>query len=412
MFSGGHQICLIRGGAELFPALCNAIDAAQHEVWMATYIFHHDPAAWEVAHALVRCASRGVQVRLLVDGFGSQDSLNHLQRTFENTGVCLAIYRPLATWRSWFQPSQLRRLHLKLSVIDHRVAFVGGINLIDDCLDLNLGWCEKPRLDFAVQVQGRIVLTVEQTIRALWTRAWLGQDFKDEVESLVNSRHPIQRLRQWARELRLPLNSVHRPYEVDQMTENPMLASFVLRDNVRQRRNIERSYMAAIRSAQYRIDIISPYFYPGRSLRRALKIAAQRGVKVRLLLQGRWDFKFAGLAARVLYDELLESGIHIYEYTHAYLHAKVAMVDAEWSTVGSSNLDPMSLLLNHEANVMIKDKNFCTELTQHFEESLLKANQIGLQVRTPLHWKFKLASGFVSTIARLYLRVAGVARKY
>jgi hypothetical protein len=137
-----------------------------------------------------------------------------------------------------------------------------------------------------------------------------------------------------------------------------MAAAFVVRDNVRQRRAIERAYVEAIRAARTRVDIAVPYFYPGRAFRRSLRQAARRGVQVRLLLQGKVDYRIAALAARALYDELRAHGVRIHEYTPAFLHAKVAVVDDDWATVGSSNIDPLSLLLNLEANVVVRDPDF------------------------------------------------------
>jgi len=111
---------------------------------------------------------------------------------------------------------------------------------------------------------------------------------------------------------------------------------------------------------------VCPYFYPGRLFRRTLRGATRRGVQVRLLLQGKLDYRIAGLAAQVLYDELLAHGVRIYEYTPAFLHAKVALADDDWATVGSSNIDPLSLLLNLEANVVVRDAAFNRTLAQAF----------------------------------------------
>ena len=143
-----------------------------------------------------------------------------------------------------------------------------------------------------------------------------------------------------------------------------MNLAFVVRDNLRQRRSIERVYMEAIQHARHRIDLVTPYFYPDRHFRYALANAAERGVKVRLLLQGKIDYRIAGVAARVLYDELLAKGVQIFEYTPAYLHAKMAVVDDEWATLGSSNIDPLSLLLNLEANVVVCDAPFARRVAE------------------------------------------------
>jgi cardiolipin synthase A/B len=406
-FLGGNEATLLRGGDEFFPAVISAIDAALHEVWFATYIFHDDPAAEQVAGALARAARRGVRVRVVVDGFGSHRPLLQVQRWLDGSGASLVIFRPIERWWNWLQPGQLRRLHTKLCVVDGTHGFVGGINVIDDRNDLNHGWGDAPRLDFAVGLRGPVVEPIEQTVRAMWTRAAFGHDWRAEVLSMARSAEPLGQARRLLGRLRiLPAET---PPAVGDL--RPVRAAFLVRDNLRQRRSIERAYIDAIRTAKHRVDIVCPYFYPGRSFRRALVKAARRGVRVRLLLQGKIDYRFAGLAARVLYDELLAEGVHIHEYQPAFLHAKAAVVDDAWATLGSSNIDPLSLLLNLEANVAILDEGFAAELAHAFELALTQARQITV---APFQ-KGALAvlgRGFVAWAAHWYLRMAGVSGRY
>jgi cardiolipin synthase len=191
----------------------------------------------------------------------------------------------------------------------------------------------------------------------------------------------------------------------------PVRVAFVVRDNLRQRRAIERSYIEALRGAGESVDIACPYFYPGRGFRRALLNAAGRGVRVRLLLQGKVDYRLAGLAARVLYDELLSKGVRIFEYTPAFLHAKVAVVDDRWATVGSSNIDPLSLLLNLEANAVVRDIDFARQLRRRIDEASAQSHEVKA---TPLRegWRRWLSRGVVAWCANLYLRVAGITGRY
>jgi len=144
----------------------------------------------------------------------------------------------------------------------------------------------------------------------------------------------------------------------------------VLRDNVRYRRRIERTYLQAIADAREDILLANAYFLPGRKMRRALQLAARRGVRVRLLLQGRYEYFMQYHATRALYWQLLQAGVEIHEYTHSFLHAKVAVIDHRWATVGSSNIDPLSLLLAREANVMVLDSRFAGELHSRLERAL------------------------------------------
>jgi cardiolipin synthase len=403
---GGNRVQLLQGGDELFPAMAEAMAQARSEVWLATYIFHDDPAGRAVADALLAAARRGVAVRVVVDGFGTLGTLARLRRWLDEPGVQLEVFRPMDRWWSWLMPGQLRRLHHKLCVVDREVAFVGGINIIDDRNDINHGWSELPRLDFAVAVRGPLVQVVRNTARAMWLRAHLGHQWRDEVRALAGSRRPVKEALRLIRRLRgrdPPALSVDAP--------QPVAAAFVVRDNVRQRRAIERAYVEAIRAAQRRVDIAVPYFYPGRAFRRSLRQAARRGVQVRLLLQGKLDYRIAGLAARVLYDELRARGVYIYEYTPAFLHAKVAVVDDDWATVGSSNIDPLSLLLNLEANVVVQDRAFACTLGQRFQAAVEASSEA---VDAPLlpGWRGWVQRGFVAWAAALYLRVAGITGRY
>ncbi|MDP1899114.1 MAG: cardiolipin synthase ClsB [Rubrivivax sp.] len=404
-FVGGNRVELLQGGDDLFPRMEQAIDAASVEIWLATYIFHDDPAGTRIADSLKRAAARGVAVQVVVDGFGSIATMGRVRALFAGSEVRLEVFRPLDRWYSWLQPGQLRRLHHKLCVCDERVAFVGGINLIDDRHDINHGWMDAPRLDFAVQVQGPLAAAVHATARAMWVRSHLWRGWRDEVRVLARSAAPVGDALALVRQMR-GVNPL-----VDEEPAEPMRAAFLVRDNLRQRRAIERSYVEAIRRARTRVDLAVPYFYPGRGFRRALRAAARRGVRVRLLLQGKFDYRIAAMAAHALYDELRAHGVRIYEYTPAFLHAKVAIVDDNWATVGSSNIDPLSLLLNLEANVVVRDPDFTAELAARFEQALAVSAEV-TGARGQTGWRRWLHRGFVAWLAHLYLRVAGITGRY
>lgn len=409
-FVGGNRVELLQGGDELFPRMLDAIAAASQEVWLATYIFHDDPAARRIADALNAAAARGVAVHVVVDGFGSIATMARVRELFHGGAVRLEVFRPLDRWYSWLQPEQLRRLHQKLCVCDDavlgQVAFVGGINLIDDRHDMHHGWSDAPRLDFAVAVRGPLASAVHATARAMWARAHLWRGWRHEVRRMVRSVHPVAEAMAAVRQLRGAERAA--PAVEDR---SPMRAAFLVRDNLRQRRAIERSYVEAIRHARSRVDLAVPYFYPGRMFRRALRNAARRGVQVRLLLQGKVDYRIAALAARALYDELRANGVRIFEYTPAFLHAKVALVDDTWATVGSSNIDPLSLLLNLEANVVVRDAGFNTQLADRFEQVFAASAEVS---GAPLArgWRGWLHRGAVAWIANVYLRVAGITGRY
>ena len=326
-----------------------------------------------------------------------------------DAGVQVAVYRPIDRWWNWLQPGQLRRLHLKLCVVDAEVGFVGGINLIDDRLDINHGPTEQPRLDFAVRVSGPVAAPIHQAALAAWTRAHLGHSLRQEALAIARSVQPLARLRRLVRRLRMASG---RGLQAMPGELAAVRAAFVLRDNLRQRRTIERSYIDAIRRADKRVDLVSSYFYPGHSFRRALQQAARRGVKVRLLLQGKLDYRIAGLAARALYDEMLSEGVRIYEYTPAFLHAKVAVIDDDWATVGSSNIDPLSLLLNLEANLIVHDADFAAELSAQFEAAVAVSVEVDPSQKYRPGVLGALRRGVVAWIAHVYLRVAGATGRY
>jgi cardiolipin synthase len=411
VFTGGNEVELLRGGDALFPAMIAALRKARHEVWLATYIFHDDAAGLAMADALGDAARRGVRVRVVIDGFGSNQTGRHMRERLSASGVALAVFRPLDRWTHWLQPGQLRRLHMKLCVVDGDVGFVGGINVIEDRNDLRHGHGTQPRLDYAVRATGLCVEHMEQAVRAVWSRAWFGRDWRSEALALLRAPRRLSGLRALWQQLRIARRKPGVPVELD-TTLAAVRAAFVVRDNLRQRRTIERAYINAIRGARERVLLITPYFYPGTEFRHALCQAARRGVEVHLVLQGKVDYRVAALAARVLYHELLVHGVHVHEYLPAFLHAKVGVVDDDWATVGSSNIDPLSLLLNLEANMLVRDAPFAQALAREIEGAIHASQEI-LDAQAPLRgvagW---LGRAAVAWGAYVYLRLAGVTGRY
>ena len=185
-------------------------------------------------------------------------------------------------------------------------------------------------------------------------------------------------------------------------------ATLLLRDNVSHRHDIERAYLKAIGAARREIVIANAYFIPGRKLRRALIMAAARGVRVRLLSQGKYENFFQYRAARPVYQHLLNAGIEIHEYAPSALHAKVAVVDERWSTVGSTNLDPLSLLLAREANVMTTDQRFAALLRSHLDGLVQSAgDMVDVQALSGRHWTQRVLDRIAFGIMRATLFVTG-----
>jgi cardiolipin synthase len=332
-FTPGNAVELLRSGGEYFPAMTQAIEAAQREVWLETYIFADDPAGGAVAAALIAAAGRGVVVRVLVDGWGAKYYLTRaLEQKLRDGGVRLLKYRPeVAPWQ--FRLHRLRRMHRKLCHVDREIAFVGGINVIDD---MNTPGHKPPRVDFAVRVRGPLLAAIVQSMQRLWVLVELTQFDRSDV--------PL-----FAEDIVVP-------------RAGTQTAKFAIRDNLRYRRDIERAYLAAIRTAKQEILIANAYFLPGVRFRRALIAAAARGVEVTLVLQARVEYRLLHYASRALYGQLLEAGVTIREYHRSFLHAKVAVIDDRWATVGSSNIDPYSLLMAREANIVVRDPHFADQL--------------------------------------------------
>jgi cardiolipin synthase A/B len=339
---------LLEGSTELFPDMVAAINSAKHSVQLETYIFDLTASGATVATALEEAATRGVHVRVMVDGFGTPTLPEAWMQRFKTAGVQLLIYEPIVTL-GIFLPSQWRRLHRKLCAIDNEVAYCGGINVMDDWHDPTYGALTAPRFDFSVRVSGDIAKDIQQATRMLWERQ---SNNKPLVVKQVKT--AIERLPQVLK---------HHHWQTN-VHAGQVLAALVLRDNITNRRQIERAYLKAIGDSRTEIIIANAYFVPGAKLRRALIMAAKRGVKVQLLLQGKYEYFMQYHAARPIYSPLLEAGIEIYEYDKSYLHAKVAVIDSVWATVGSSNLDPLSLLLAREANIVMQDANFAQSLRQ------------------------------------------------
>lgn len=345
-----HEMRLLIGGVDLFATMIEAIDAAHTEVLLETYIFSFEGVGADVAQALMRASQRGVHVCVVIDGVGTGELPHVWAKSFAQSGVQVRVFSPIVGLNFWM-PQHWRRLHRKLCVVDHKVAFCGGINILDDYFDPHKhGLLSFPRLDYAVCMRGPLVSAVHATMMQLWSRIEALRAIRDQQLSSV-----LEALRGATQSLHLPILGE---------------AQLVLRDNVRYRSNIERTYCKAIGAARHDITLANAYFFPGLRLHRALIMAARRGVRVRLLLQGQYEYFVPYRATRQLYGQLMAVGVEIYEYQASYLHAKVAVIDGKWLTVGSSNLDPFSLLLSREANVVAHDPPMAQTLQASLDSAI------------------------------------------
>ena len=337
----GNLVSLLENGEAFFPRVFECIAAAEREVLLETFILFEDKVGLALQAALLTAARRGVQIDVTIDGYGSPDLSPAFISALTQAGVRIHVFDPSP--RLWgYRTNLFRRMHRKIVVIDGTRAFVGGINYAADHL---ADFGPSAKQDYAVEITGPLVAHIQHFARG---------------QLLVGQQRQTRR-RLFRRAPDIPIDSTLAPAGSAQ-------ALLVTRDNLEHSSDIERHYRIAIRGARRRVIIANAYFFPGYRLLRQLRRAARRGVDVRLILQGAPDMPIVKTAASMLYHHLLAAGVKIFEYSARPLHGKVALTDDEWSTVGSSNLDPLSLALNLEANVIIKDRAFNQHLGQHLEQ--------------------------------------------
>jgi cardiolipin synthase A/B len=352
-FTSGNHARLFKTGVQFFPALIERIDNAKRSVSLETYIFANDDIGRAVSDALIRAAERGVTVRVITDGIGTESNLPMFS-LWRERGVEHRIYNP----HLLFGPQGWSRTHRKLALIDETYAFCGGINIVDD-YDQNGTRLERPRWDFAMEAQGPVVKDVREAFDLQWQRIRLGVKPRQASQPGCEPREDERAPGRWGTRRAMLARRRARLGEIHAV-DQPCIA-FVARDNLLNRRAIEKAYLRAIAHAESEVLLANPYFMPGRKLRRALVHAAQRGVRVSLVI-GRKEFVALDYATPFLYGNLLKHGVRIAEYEKTMLHGKVAVVDADWATIGSSNLDALSLVLNNEANMVLVNHPEIAEL--------------------------------------------------
>jgi cardiolipin synthase len=380
-YVGGNDLTLLGSGLEYFHTLEAAIAGATTEIFLETYIYASDATAERITTALAAAAVRGVAVHVLVDGFGSRNMAPALRERLLQVGVKLQVYGPDISPLT-LRRRRLRRMHRKLCALDGCVAFAGGINIVDDLDDIDP---DHPRYDIAVRIEGPLAARVRAAMARLWLR----------VARVHRNRS--------ARSIPPPLPACPARGEVS--------AALVVRDNLRHRMDIERAYLDAIRAARREILLANGYFFPGRRFRHALMAASRRGVHVVLLLQSVGDHPLQSYASRALYGVLLDAGVKIYEYQLSTLHAKVGVIDGRWATVGSSNVDPFSLLLAREANIVTERQAFAVELREALQRELDRgAAQVEPKAWDQQPWLQRGRIWLAYGLVRLMMKLAGYGK--
>jgi cardiolipin synthase len=378
-YVANNDITLLETGQQLFPSMIEAIDAAHHDILFETYIFAEDTVARGIEAALIRAAGRGVKVRVLVDWFGTgHRACCRRAEAFAVAGVQYRVFNP------WFKRG-IARTHRKITVVDGEVAFVGGININDDLLSDYEPYrpLPAPRWDFAVRVRGPLVAQIHFEAQAQWMRA--------------GRLDLLSRIGLYRETRRTPPTEGARP----------MRAAFVVRDNLRNRRTIQRAYLQAIGQAKKSVLLANPYFAPGRKFRESLAQAASRGVAVTLLI-GVGEFRMQDAVARSFYPKLLAAGIRVVEYRKTQLHAKIAVVDDDWSTVGSSNCDGLSLFLNQEANIVVKNAAFARAVRAHIEGGIADGEVVRAEEFEGIGWVRRARYEMAYLLYKLAMRIFAI----
>ena len=383
----GNQFRLLENGEEFFPRVFECIAAAQREVVLETFILFEDKVGKALHAALLAAAKNGAQVDVTIDGYGSPDLSAEFISTLTDAGIRVHVFDPGP--RLWgMRTNVFRRMHRKIVVIDAKKAFVGGINYSADHVG-DFGPMAKQ--DYSVEIEGPIVADIYEFVhRALAAGQRNARStFMTRLRARFSSGASTL-ARTWRK-------------STPPAPAGDAAAIFVTRDNRKHTNDIERHYRIAIRSARQRVIIANAYFFPGYRLLKEMRNAARRGVDVRLILQGEPDMPIVKTAANLLYGHLIGGGVRIFEYCERPLHGKVALADDAWSTVGSSNLDPLSLSLNLEANVIIKDRGFNATLSERLEHLMSNScKQIqAADLDPPSRWR-TVRSYFVFHLLRWY----------
>jgi cardiolipin synthase len=370
-FTADNDVSLLHCGGEYFPALIKAFDGAEHQILFETYIFAADTTGILVRDALIRAARRGVEVHVITDWHGTGPvQTAALNKAFADGDVQHRAFNP------WFRQG-IGRTHRKMCTVDGKIAFIGGLNVVDDLCDDDDPSIKLPeaRWDFAVRVEGPLARAIGTELAAQWTRLG-GRDLKERWKS-------FRRFRKEGK--KTPLLPTDRAQ-----------AGLIVRDNLRNRRTILKAYLQMLGQARHCVMIANPYFAPGRKLRNALVAAARRGVDVTLLL-GYGQYSMQDLVAHSYYPGLLAAGVKIVEYRRTQLHAKVALVDDTWATIGSSNCDGLSMFVNQEANVVLRDPKVSRDLRRHLEHGIAQGIPVSPSefARRPWYQRVKYTAAFI-----------------
>ncbi|MEP6672425.1 MAG: phospholipase D-like domain-containing protein [Chthoniobacter sp.] len=356
-FLPGNRITTLSDGDAIFPAMLGAIHLARHTVTFETFVFHRGGIAQQFVDALAERARAGVEVKMIVDDLGSFGAGAYFA-ALRAAGVQLEVYHPVFSadlWRLNY------RTHRKLLVVDGKIGFIGGVGIGDEWHGHSSGSDEWRDLHY--RVEGPVVAQLQAAFHSNWFAVHheviLGPGYFPALTEIGHAR-----------------------------------AGAFFSAPQRGRYTVGLMYHLAIAGARESLLIENPYFVPDRALTEALCAAAQRGVKVKVIMPGRHiDFSPARLASRKRWPRLRAAGVELYEFRGTMLHSKLLVADSLFVSVGSANFDPRSLAINDEANLVVLDPSFAREQERVFESDLQRSRPVDLQspilsgvIDLPIRW--------------------------
>jgi cardiolipin synthase A/B len=365
-----NQVKLVRSGQPFFARLFQLIEEARYVIHLQFYIFDLDGTGRLVVEALQQAAKRGVSVFVVVDAYGSEQINKKSKHIFTDHGIHIKRFSPV-NYNGGIKLG--RRLHHKIVWVDGQYAMIGGVNIADKYSGFH---GEEAWLDFALEVSGPICNDIRTVCDEVLHKRWLKHAYRNL---------PVTRFDQ------------HMPY----------LSRIIQNDFFRRRVQISGSYRRAVRRSNQSLTIIASYFLPGNGIRRMLKNASERGVKVTIILAGLSDVPFIKPSIIWLYDWMFRNNVTIYEWNRSVLHGKLAVSDHKWVTIGSYNMNALSDYGSLELNVEVKDEAFATSVEKHLEELISEGCRQILpeEYKKSKNWFIQFSRWASYQLVRIMLRI-------
>lgn len=368
---------LVHSGEDYFARLETIIREAQFQIHLQMYLFENDTTGKRIVTALKEAALRKVEIYVLLDGLGSLSFPAEAIKELKYSGVNIRFFAPLFSTYTFYLG---RRLHRKVIVADAKVALVGGINIADK---YHGSATQKPWLDYAVQLNGEIAKPLQQLCHDIYFKK---SHFKNK--------------------------QIKSAFRIQQDTSVRILQN----DWLKGKNEICDGYIKSIRHAKKEIIIVGSYFLPGIRIIRALKKASKNKVVIKLILSGKSDLPLTRRATCFLYGKLLSYNIELYEWNESILHGKVAVVDGNWSTIGSFNLNNLSSYGSLEMNVEVLSSSFSAVFQEHLNEIITQCQRItseSLKIKTTIMTKLiNLVSYAITRIVELVVTYTPYKRFY